>query len=763
LTAEEATGEACHALGRVLREGVDIHRCLAAQALGHLPHHDSVKTLLAALLDEDEDVRTDAAGSLARLAPPEASEQLLESLVGDPCMGVKLSAIDALVRMRQAEVVPWLRLMVKGRDDTINWDESEFYEGGWDDWVDLQLKSIEGLAELGVGEAVPDIVGAIDDEFGQDLTEHGFKALAKLGVPGLEALSRYLETGDERVRRRVATSLAGCASAAARPALERALADRSQEVRLAAARAVARRDPRDPCLAAPLADREPAVRAEVLRLVGRHWPDAIEAALAGDATAPKDAALEVLADTPDLLPSDVVLATARTALGAADGRAMACGARILARLSPEEGREELAQRIADQECPLEGRLGAIKALAGIGDPSAVADLSDVLGDDERLVRLEAMTGLFALATAQEIWPNAAARALLAALDGELVPAPEIEAEGAEESESEDSEPEDSGGEEPEDSGGEEVVRAESADTSQRDESEAPEPACPQSTLESILGDEAPALAEAAELGAPANLTQEDLDRLAQAARITGKRVVPLTPDVAPHLDVRHFAARVLGGLARPEVASALAQVLNTSDTDLRSAAADSLARIGEHIDAFSNEVIEALHHALVDAERSVRLAAIRALATAESEATTKALQRQLRDADSIVRAEAVRALARRGAAGPEIQTHLGDADPGVRLAAAEAVAGSGGADVNELLFEFAFAFEGYHRRAAARLLRNLGGAQDTGRFVAALEDRQRLRFWPIAIEALEELNRADLSATNGPAIRENQLEGAGKS
>jgi HEAT repeat protein len=755
LTAEEATGEACQALGRVLREGVDIHRCLAAQALGHLPHHDSVNTLLEALLDEDEDVRTDAAGSLARLAPPEASEQLLKSLVGDPCMGVKLSAIDALVRMRQAEVVSWLRLMVKGRDDTINWDESEFYEGGWDDWVDLQLKAIEGLAELGVGEAVPDIVGAIDDEFGQDLTEHGFKALAKLGVPGIEALSRYLETGDERVRRRVATSLAGCASAAARPALERALADRSQEVRLAAARGLARRDPRDPCLAAPLADREPAVRAEMLRLVGRHWPDALGTALAGEAMAPKDAALEVLAETPDLLPADVVLAAARTALGAADGRAMACGARILARLSPEEGREELAQRIADQECPLEGRLGAIKALASIGDPSAVADLSDVLGDDERLVRLEAMTGLFALTTAQEVWPNAAARALLAALEGELVPAPEIESEGAEKSETED------GGEE-------EVVRAESADTSQRDESEAPEPACPQSTLQSILGDEAPALAEAAELGAPANLTQEDLDRLALAARITGKRVVPLTPDVAPHLDVRHFAARVLGGLARPEVASALAQVLSTSDTDLRSAAADSLARIGEHIDAFSNEVIEALHHALVDAERSVRLAAIRALATAESEATTKALQRQLRDADSIVRAEAVRALARRGAAGPEIRTLLGDADPGVRLAAAEAVAGSSGpgtdeADVNELLFEFAFAFEGYHRRAAARLLRNLGGAQDTGRFVAALEDRQRVRFWPIAIEALEELNRADLSATNGPAIRENQLEGAGRS
>jgi HEAT repeat protein len=493
----------------------------------------------------------------------------------------------------------------------------------------------------------------------------------------------------------------------------------------------------------------------MLRLVGRHWPDALGTALAGEAMAPKDAALEVLAETPDLLPADVVLAAARTALGAADGRAMACGARILARLSPEEGREELAQRIADQECPLEGRLGAIKALASIGDPSAVADLSDVLGDDERLVRLEAMTGLFALATAQEVWPNAAARALLAALEGELVPAPEIETEGAEESETED------GGEE-------EVVRAESADTSQRDESEAPEPACPQSTLQSILGDEAPALAEAAELGAPANLTQEDLDRLALAARITGKRVVPLTPDVAPHLDVRHFAARVLGGLARPEVASALAQVLSTSDTDLRSAAADSLARIGEHIDAFSNEVIEALHHALVDAERSVRLAAIRALATAESEATTKALQRQLRDADSIVRAEAVRALARRGAAGPEIRTLLGDADPGVRFAAAEAVAGSSGpgtdeADVNELLFEFAFAFEGYHRRAAARLLRNLGGAQDTGRFVAALEDRQRVRFWPIAIEALEELNRADLSATNGPAIRENQLEGAGRS
>ncbi len=49
------------ALSSILRDGVDIHRCAAAQALGAIGNTASVDILIEALLDEDEDVRPAAA------------------------------------------------------------------------------------------------------------------------------------------------------------------------------------------------------------------------------------------------------------------------------------------------------------------------------------------------------------------------------------------------------------------------------------------------------------------------------------------------------------------------------------------------------------------------------------------------------------------------------------------------------------------------------------------------------------------------------
>ena len=71
--------------------------------------------------------------------------------------------------------------MVKGRDKEIVWDEEEFYDSGWDDWVDVQIKAVGALAELNAGEAVPDIVAAMRDENSQDMTAVAFKALARMG------------------------------------------------------------------------------------------------------------------------------------------------------------------------------------------------------------------------------------------------------------------------------------------------------------------------------------------------------------------------------------------------------------------------------------------------------------------------------------------------------------------------------------------------------------------------------------------------------
>ena len=156
-TSSQATTElgvrVCASLSRVAREGVDVHRDLAIKALGRIGDRAAVPALIEALRDPDEDVRTDAAEALSALADPRAAGPLMESLLGDPCDDVKLNAIAALARLRDPKLTPWLIRLLKGRDEELVWDETEFHETGWDDWTDIQIKAIEALGELGAIEA----------------------------------------------------------------------------------------------------------------------------------------------------------------------------------------------------------------------------------------------------------------------------------------------------------------------------------------------------------------------------------------------------------------------------------------------------------------------------------------------------------------------------------------------------------------------------------------------------------------------------------
>ena len=80
---------------------------------GRIGANASVKPLIKALLDEDEDVRSDAAEALSEIGDAQAGEQLLENLLGDPCTEVKISAINTLAKIMDPRVVPWLRRLVK--------------------------------------------------------------------------------------------------------------------------------------------------------------------------------------------------------------------------------------------------------------------------------------------------------------------------------------------------------------------------------------------------------------------------------------------------------------------------------------------------------------------------------------------------------------------------------------------------------------------------------------------------------------------------
>lgn len=727
--SEPASEDVCRVLSVILADGVDIHRCLAAKALGRIGAPMVVEPLTGALLDEDEDVRTDAAEALSTMADsqmdPRAAKQLFENLLGDPCTEVKLAAIETLAKLGEESLVPWLRRLVKERDEEIVWDEEEFYASGWDDWVDIQIKAVKALADMNITDAVPDIVAAMQDEYAQDMTETAFKALACMGEPGIKALADFLGEEDTRLRRRAATALAGIDSDIAAALVTRALEDTSPEVRAAAMRALAARVPIDPRLAACLADADASIRAEAVQLFGQYHSDHLPALL-GDASEPVQmAALTLLAGTGELAVDASLAVTLRAMLEGASGGIAAAAARAFAVIDPEAAVSDLVHILGDTERGDDIRVGALQGLAAAGGEMAVDALIGVINDEARSVRLESMTALARLAGADAVWPNAAGEALLDALRGGHDPEPSEEDE------------------DPVPAKTEPAPEIATVDPVAGEDDEDPD-VFPTSTMDAMLKD-TPEVGKA--LGLPEQgieLTPADMERLALARNIKGKRRMAMAPTIVRHEDIRRFAARILGDLTHADVARELAAALHSDDGEVRLAAADSLARIGERMAPLPRAVMECVMVVMAKADRDMRLLLIRALAATEGGPVVDLLNACLDDADSFIRAEAVRALAKLGRTGPQIEPLLGDADSSVRLCAAEAIAGTGGGNAVELLVNLAFAFEGFHARPAARLLRGLDAARANTLFIDVLEDEERKRVWSVAIEALEELNLSQL-------------------
>ena len=119
---DAARAAALDLFGDLARSDYDVLRCTGVQGLGQIGDATAVPLLIAALEDEDEDVRIDAADALGRIGSSEAVEPLLNSLRRDPCGDVKRAAAAALGAMRAVEAAPLLRALVAGRaEDEIAW------------------------------------------------------------------------------------------------------------------------------------------------------------------------------------------------------------------------------------------------------------------------------------------------------------------------------------------------------------------------------------------------------------------------------------------------------------------------------------------------------------------------------------------------------------------------------------------------------------------------------------------------------------------
>ena len=759
-------GEACNKLCDIVANGLDIHRCIAAKALGRMHADEAVQTLIAALLDEDEDVRADAADALARIGDPASEKQLLENLIGDPSRDVKLSAIEALANLGSQEVVPWLQRMVTGRDDEIVWDDADYFAGGWDDWTDIQIKAIEALAALGNHDSVSAIVDAIRDEEGQDLDQVGFTALARLGGDGLKELAGFMKDPSERRRRRAAGVLIADSGPVGDAAFMQALEDKSPAVRLAAGEALAKRNPDDERMLFVLLDQSAMVRAAAVPLSARYHPDRILRLIQDPDTKVRIAAMALLISDPDLIADnedkETIVDEIKTCLKIEGTSLAAIATEALAAVAPDTAEQLLLPIIADDTCQSEVRLGAARALARLGGDEAAKALARVLSDENRQLRMEALSGLSAMTATLEGWPNAYGDLLVAAMQGILVSNPEPEPEEEQEqthdeaSDDDNANAGDEAGEEAESEVAPEVslepeskpdsdTEIEAAKPQDEPESEPePEPApAPTSTLDAILADngENQAIAEADET--PVELDSQDLEflSLAEDGKMSKKRVSP-TPDIPAHSDVRVLAARLLGDHCNDIVAMELIDALNAEDEALNVAGVDSLYRIAAFQGTLPEQVIASLIDVLGKRQVDLRMLAIRALGLsgAENNEAEKALIKLLKNDDSYLRSEAVSALGRLGLAWPAIVKRMSDEDPSVRLVAAEAMAARNLVDDMDQLGAFALSYSGYHGREAARMMRALDPDGANKYFLSVLGDEELKHYWSISIEALETIN-----------------------
>lgn len=348
--------------------------------------------LLACLLDEDPDVRTDAMDGLRLCAQPKDAPTLRRSLMGDPVREVKHAAILTLAALKDTESIPLLRRLVlsRGADDIAWEDETD----AWDDWLEVQVMAIEALGEIRATEAIDDMLAARDDEEGQVLDGPVFAALARMGHEGATWLLSIAQSEQGLSRKRALESLAAMNASLLEDYADYVLQDDAADIRRLAITWLTPDDRR--LEAVSLRDPEAGLRAEALARIAPHRPDLAITALSDNSTAVQAVALDHLA-----LPLEAALHAAVTENAFAwcrvgDEKLASAAARLLPDLAPKTSAAALLALAHDTARPLAARLEAVKSIVRLEHDPATERLTVLLGNESQQVRAVALTCLAAL-------------------------------------------------------------------------------------------------------------------------------------------------------------------------------------------------------------------------------------------------------------------------------------------------------------------------------------------------------------------------------
>ena len=593
----------------------DVLRSAAVRALPALSGEasgDVRAAVLAARLDPDPDVRTDAMEALVYIAQPEDADDIRHSLEGDPVREVKVSAITALARLQDLKSLPLLRSLTVSRSDSrVAWED----EGGdWEDWLDIQNVAIKALGDMAAEDAVSDLLVALNDELGQSVDLAVFKALTNMGEVGVSALLEVLQSATGIKRRRAAEALSRAAPKSLAAHVGTLLQADEAPMRRLALTALSADDPL--CEDLALNDEDAGVRAAALVHSSGAFADLARLCLADPSDVVKAAALQCLKPPFEPAFQEALVDNMLVWLDRAGPAIAMEAAAQLPVLSPLRATAPLLLTIEDTNRPLEVRVAAVKGLGTLEAALPLEELVALLENPARQVRAAVLTVLRARADCGEA---AALQAVVSAISGDLF---EVSQNVDAELEATEANMPDAGTPK-EGAGPRRIWITPEGDIVERDDTDEASGEA-KSTLDAIMSEAA---------GVPQPKMAEDTPEESRGKRAK-RRAVEGSEELT--LSLACDTMRIFGDFESSEVTEALMARAEDADETLRRAAWHALP--GR---ALPESILPIAQAGFADSDPTIRMVAFRILADMQVE---DIVSKGLTDEDPLIRAETVSRL-----------------------------------------------------------------------------------------------------------------------
>lgn len=384
-------------IARSLLSGDVSERRLAAQRLGDLPRETALKLVAQAMGDVDVEVRLRVAQAAVSLRMPKAGD-LVIGWLSEGDARLRLAACDLIRAAPTDRSVTALGRVLADPD------------------AHVRLSAAAAMGGSGLPDAVSPLLGHLDDPTPEVRAEVA-RSLGRIGdARAVVPLIGKVQDSTPEVRKTVARALGELGDLRATSALLLALADSAQEVRIEAVTALGKLRSDEATLAiTPLVDGSDAPDTVGLAAFGQRPPSGAgtnevrNAALRALGRIASESAVKVLIsalakDDPQARRSpvrDALVAAGKpavipliAALSASPAENTAAGAALsLGALKAGEGKDPIVRGMQRGLVPLKFGL---RALADLGDPSALPTVLEILSDIDPSVRKEAIRAAISL-------------------------------------------------------------------------------------------------------------------------------------------------------------------------------------------------------------------------------------------------------------------------------------------------------------------------------------------------------------------------------